>query len=77
MNGAPIKFWTLCPEVIIGRPALLRCWPSVFSYQGRDFMQAQVKYEREVKQSILGDRVITIENLTPILTPAGTAETRA
>ena len=32
-------------------------------------MQAQVKYEREVKQSILGDRVITIENLTPILTP--------
>lgn len=32
-------------------------------------MQAQVKYEREIKQSVLGDRVVTIENLTPILTP--------
>ena len=32
-------------------------------------MQTQVKYEREIKQSVLGDRVVTIENLTPILTP--------
>ena len=31
-------------------------------------MQTQVKYEREIKQSVLGDRVVTIENLTPILT---------
>ena len=36
---------------------------------GRDFMQAQVKYESEVKTAVLGDRTITVKNLTPVLSP--------
>ena len=28
-------------------------------------MQAQVKYESEVKTAVLGDRTITVKNLTP------------
>ena len=29
-------------------------------------MQAQVKYESEVKTAVLGDRMITVKNLTPV-----------
>ena len=29
-------------------------------------MQAQVKYESEVKSAVLGDRTITVKNLTPV-----------
>ena len=32
-------------------------------------MQAQVKYESEVKTAVLGDRTITVKNLTPVLSP--------
>uniref|UniRef100_UPI004029C031 hypothetical protein n=1 Tax=Faecousia sp. TaxID=2952921 RepID=UPI004029C031 len=32
-------------------------------------MQAQVKYESEVKSAVLGDRTITVENLTPVFPP--------
>ena len=32
-------------------------------------MQAQVKYESEVKTAVLGDRTITVRNLTPGLSP--------
>ena len=32
-------------------------------------MQAQVKYESEVKTAVLGDRMITVKNLTPVLSP--------
>lgn len=32
-------------------------------------MQAQTKYRSEVKTAVLGDRTITIKNLTPILPP--------
>ena len=32
-------------------------------------MQAQVKYESEVKTAVLGDRTITVRNLTPVLSP--------
>ena len=32
-------------------------------------MQAQVKYESEVKTALLGDRTITVRNLTPVLSP--------
>ena len=34
-----------------------------------DFMQAQVKYESEVKSAVLGDRTITVKNLTPVFSP--------
>ncbi|MEE0411236.1 MAG: hypothetical protein UD273_00090 [Gemmiger sp.] len=36
---------------------------------GRDFMQAQVKYKSEVKTAVLGDRTITVKNLTPVFSP--------
>lgn len=29
-------------------------------------MQAQVKYESEIKTALLGDRTITVKNLTPV-----------
>lgn len=32
-------------------------------------MQAQVKYESEIKTAVLGDRTITVKNLTPVFTP--------
>ena len=32
-------------------------------------MQAQVKYESEVKSAVLGDRTITVKNLTPVFSP--------
>ena len=32
-------------------------------------MQAQVKYESEVKTAVLGYRTITVKNLTPVLSP--------
>ena len=32
-------------------------------------MQAQVKYESEVKTAVLGDRTIIVRNLTPVLSP--------
>ena len=32
-------------------------------------MQAQVKYESEIKTAVLGDRTITVKNLTPVLSP--------
>ena len=32
-------------------------------------MQAQIKYESEVKTAVLGDRTITVKNLTPVLSP--------
>lgn len=33
--------------------------------RGRYFMQAQVKYESEIKTAVLGDRTITVKNVTP------------
>ena len=33
------------------------------------FMQAQVKYESEIKTAVLGDRTITVKNVTPIYPP--------
>lgn len=72
MSGAPTDFWTKCPEVSIqpgGQHFLVLAVCLLSFLHGRDFMQTQVKYEREIKQSVLGDRVVTIENLTPILTP--------
>ena len=32
-------------------------------------MQAQVKYESEIKTADLGDRTITFKNVTPIYSP--------
>ena len=32
-------------------------------------MQAQVKYESEFKTAVLGDRTITVKNVTPIYPP--------
>ena len=32
-------------------------------------MQAQVKYESEIKTAVLGDRTITVKNVTPIYPP--------
>ena len=32
-------------------------------------MQAQVKYESEIKTAVLGDRTITVKNVTPIYSP--------
>ena len=37
-------------------------------------MQAQVKYESEIKTAVLGDRTITVKNLTPRFFPAGTGQ---
>ncbi|MFR8953305.1 MAG: hypothetical protein ACLVH7_04300, partial [Flavonifractor plautii] len=37
--------------------------------RGRYFMQAQVKYESEIKTAVLGDRTITVKNVTPIYSP--------
>jgi len=41
----------------------------ILSLYGRDFMQAQVKYKSEVKTAVLGDRTITVKNLTPVFSP--------
>lgn len=32
-------------------------------------LQAQVKYQSEVKTAVIGERTITIKNLTPVLPP--------
>ena len=32
-------------------------------------MQAQVKYKSEIKTAVLGDRTITVKNLTPVFSP--------
>ena len=32
-------------------------------------MQTQVKYESEIKTALLGDRTITVKNLTPVCSP--------
>ena len=32
-------------------------------------LQAQVKYESEIKTAVFGERTITIKNLTPVLPP--------
>ncbi len=32
-------------------------------------LQAQVKYQSEVKTALVGERTITIKNLTPVLPP--------
>ena len=32
-------------------------------------MQAQVKYESEINTAVLGDRTITVKNLTPVFSP--------
>ncbi|WP_320919961.1 hypothetical protein [Eisenbergiella porci] len=40
-------------------------------------MHAQTKYKSEMKTAVLGDRTITIKNLTPILPPAGTGKAQA
>ena len=32
-------------------------------------MQAQVKYESEIKTAVLGDRTITVKNLTTVFSP--------
>lgn len=32
-------------------------------------MQAQVKYESEIKTAVLGNRTITVKNLTPVFSP--------
>ena len=32
-------------------------------------MQAQVKYESEIKTAVLGDRTIIVKNVTPIYSP--------
>ena len=32
-------------------------------------LQAQVKYQSEVKTAVVGERTITIKNLTPVLPP--------
>ena len=32
-------------------------------------MQTQIRYESEIRSVLFGDRTITIENLTPILSP--------
>ena len=32
-------------------------------------MKAQVNYESEVKSAVLGDRTITVKNLTPVFPP--------
>ena len=36
---------------------------------GREFMQTQPKYQSEVTTVVMGERTITIKNLTPILPP--------
>ncbi len=39
-------------------------------------MQAQVKYESEIKTAVLGDRTITVKNVTPFTRRRnGTSET--
>lgn len=32
-------------------------------------LQAQVKYQSEIKTAVVGERTITIKNLTPVLPP--------
>ena len=73
MSGAPIDFWTKCPEVIPSsgqRPMWVLAVSFIHTvFRGRYFMQAQVKYESEFKTAVLGDRTITVKNVTPIYPP--------
>ena len=39
-------------------------------------MQAQVKYESEIKTAVLGDRTITVKNVTPHILAAGAGQTK-
>ena len=73
MSGAPIDFWTKCPEAIPSsgqRPMRVLAVSFIHTVlRGRYFMQAQVKYESEIKTAVLGDRTITVKNVTPIYSP--------
>lgn len=40
-------------------------------------MHTQTKYRSEVKTAVMGERTITIKNLTPILPPKGTGTAQA
>ena len=65
MSGAPIDFWTKCPEAIPSsgqRPM----WVLAVSFIHTVF---RVKYESEFKTAVLGDRTITVKNVTPIYPP--------
>ena len=68
MSGAPIDFWTKCPEAIPSsgqRPMWVLAVSFIHTvFRGRYFMQAQVKYESEFKTAVLGDRTITGTNVT-------------
>ena len=72
-SGAPIDFWTKCPEVTPSsgqRPMRVLAVSFIHTVlRGRYFMQAQVKYESEIKTAVLGDRTITVKNVTPIYPP--------
>ena len=39
-------------------------------------MYAQTKYRSEIKTAVMGERTITIKNLTPILPPNRTGKTQ-
>lgn len=75
LRKALTDFWTLCPEVHIRPKAstfvvlAFAMFQHILSLYGRDFMQAQVKYESEIKTAVLGDRTITVKNLTPVFSP--------
>ena len=75
MRKALTDFWTKCPEVHIRPKAstfvvlAFAMFQHILSLYGRDFMQAQVKYESEIKTAVLGDRTITVKNLTPVFSP--------
>ena len=75
LRKALTDFWTKCPEVHIRPKAstfavlAFAMFQHILSLYGRDFMQAQVKYESEIKTAVLGDRTITVKNLTPVFSP--------
>ena len=77
MRKALTDFWTKCPEVHIRPKAstfvvlAFAMFQHILSLYGRDFMQAQGKYESEIKTAVLGDRTITVKNLTPVFSPQG------
>ena len=68
-----MDFWTKCPEVTPSsgqRPMRVLAVSFIHTVlRGRYFMQAQVKYESEIKTAVLGDRTITVKNVTPIYPP--------
>ena len=73
MSGAPIDFWTKCPEAIPSsgqRPMWVLAVSFIHTvFRGRYFRQAKEKTKSDSKTAFFGERTTTVKNFPPISPP--------